>query len=106
MGVERSGAPVVSLMGDRFLLVRLDSTQGRSRAGRAGIDNSGGEPLCGIELASAVSGALRRPSRSTRTAYKTSPKISANSADPPAATSTELPPNRPAEPLGAVRPSQ
>jgi hypothetical protein len=63
-------------MGDRFLLVRLDSTQGRSRAGRQAIDNSGDETAVRTELASAVSGVLSTVEVDPD-CCKTSPKISA-----------------------------
>jgi len=49
---------VISTMGDRFLLVRLDSTKGRQRAGRQAIGNTGEEPIMRAELAAAVAGVL------------------------------------------------
>lgn len=49
---------VISTMGDRFLLVRLDSTKGRQRAGRQAIGNTGEEPIMRAELAAAVAGVI------------------------------------------------
>jgi hypothetical protein len=49
---------VMALMGDRFLLVRLDSTHGRSRAGRQAIDNSGDETTMRSDLAHGVAAVL------------------------------------------------
>jgi hypothetical protein len=45
-------------MGDRFVLVRLDSTSGRQRAGRKAIGNTGSEVQLRDELAGAVAGVL------------------------------------------------
>ncbi len=49
---------VISSMGDRFVLVRLDSTEGRQRAGRKAISNTGSETTMRAELAAAVAGVL------------------------------------------------
>jgi hypothetical protein len=49
---------VISSMGDRFVLVRLDSTTGRQRAGRKAIGNTGSEVQLRDELAGAVAGVL------------------------------------------------
>jgi hypothetical protein len=49
---------VISAMGDRFVLVRIDSTQGRQRAGRQAIGNTGDELLMRAELAAAVAGVI------------------------------------------------
>jgi hypothetical protein len=49
---------VVSLMGDRFVLVRLDSSKGRAHAGRKAIGNSGDEITMRAELSAAVAGVL------------------------------------------------
>jgi hypothetical protein len=49
---------VVSSMGDRFVLIRMDSTTGRVRAGRQAIGNTGSEPVMRAELAEAVAGVL------------------------------------------------
>ena len=49
---------VVSSMGDRFVLVRLDSTKGRQAAGRKAIGNTGDEPVMRAEMAAAVAGVL------------------------------------------------
>ncbi|MGK2880440.1 MAG: hypothetical protein ACSLE6_06465 [Mycobacterium sp.] len=45
---------VVAAMGDRFVLLRMDSTQGRSAAGRRAIANTGSETAMRAELADAV----------------------------------------------------
>ena len=45
---------VVSAMGDRFVLVRIDSTTGRRAAGRQAIRNTGSEAKMRAELAGAV----------------------------------------------------
>lgn len=45
---------VVSAMGDRFVLVRLDSSTGRQLAGRRAIGNTGTETIMRTELAAAV----------------------------------------------------
>lgn len=45
---------VVSTMGDRFVLIRVDSTAGRIAAGRKAISNTGDETTMRSELASAV----------------------------------------------------
>jgi hypothetical protein len=47
---------VVAVMGDRFVLVRLDSTTGRVQAGLHAIDNVGTELEMRAELAEAVGG--------------------------------------------------
>jgi hypothetical protein len=49
---------VISSMGDRFILVRLDSTTGRMSAGRQAIRNTGSEVAMRAELADAVAGLL------------------------------------------------
>lgn len=49
---------VVSSMGDRFILVRLDSTTGRIGAGRQAIRNTGDEATMRAELSDAVAGLL------------------------------------------------
>ena len=49
---------VVSSMGDRFVLVRLDSTKGRQLAGRKAIGNTGSEQAMRAELAAAVAGVI------------------------------------------------
>jgi hypothetical protein len=45
---------VVAVMGDRFVLLRLDSTKGRMTAGRQAIGNTGSEREMRDELAAAV----------------------------------------------------
>ncbi len=49
---------VISAMGDRFVLIRMDSTQGRTAAGRKAIGNTGSEPQMRAELADAVAGVI------------------------------------------------
>lgn len=49
---------VVAAMGDRFVLVRVDSRHGRQAAGRQAIGNTGSEPLMRQELADAASGVI------------------------------------------------
>ncbi len=49
---------VVSSMGDRFVLVRLDSTVGRIASGRQAIGNAGTEEVMRAELAGVVGGLL------------------------------------------------
>jgi hypothetical protein len=49
---------VISTMGDRFVLVRLDSTTKRQAAGRKAIGNTGDEQKMRAELAAAVAGVL------------------------------------------------
>ena len=53
-----SAHSVVSEMGDRFLLVRLDSTKGRIAASRQAISNVGSEIAMRKQLASSVKAAL------------------------------------------------
>ena len=45
---------VIASMGDRFVLVRMDSTQGRQAAGRHAIRNTGREAVMRAELSDAV----------------------------------------------------
>lgn len=49
---------VISAMGDRFVLVRMDSTQGRQAAGRQAIGNTGREATMRRDLAAAVARVL------------------------------------------------
>jgi hypothetical protein len=49
---------VVSTMGDRFALIRMDSTTGRTAAGRKAIGNTGDETAMRAELADAVAGVI------------------------------------------------
>jgi hypothetical protein len=49
---------VVSSMGDRFVIVRMDSTTGRMLAGRQACKNTGDETRMRAELAAAVGGLL------------------------------------------------
>jgi predicted transcriptional regulator len=53
-----SAHAVVSLMGDRFVLVRLDSSQGRKGARRQALSNSGNEISMRTELSAAVASVL------------------------------------------------
>jgi hypothetical protein len=49
---------VIASMGDRFVLVRVDSTNGRVAAGRKAIGNTGVEAQMRAELAGAVAGVI------------------------------------------------
>ncbi len=49
---------VIASMGDRFVLLRMDSTQGRQVAGRQAIGNTGHEMTMRRQLADAVAGVL------------------------------------------------
>jgi hypothetical protein len=49
---------VIAAMGDRFILVRVDSTKGRQAAGRKAIGNTGEEVRMRQELADAVAGVI------------------------------------------------
>jgi len=49
---------VVSVMGDRFVLIRSDSTVGRRKAGAQAIRNTGGEAAMRAEISSAVGGLI------------------------------------------------
>lgn len=49
---------VIATMGDRFVLVRMDSTRGRQAAGRRAIGNTGSEITMRAELAAAVGGVI------------------------------------------------
>lgn len=48
----------IAAMGDRFVLVRLDSTQGRLTSGRRAIGNTGNETAMRAELGAAVAAVL------------------------------------------------
>ena len=54
---DKAHAAIAS-MGDRFVLVRMDSTTGRQKAGRRAIGNTGQEVEMRAELASAVAGVI------------------------------------------------
>lgn len=54
---DKAHAAIAS-MGDRFVLVRMDSTTGRQKAGRRAISNTGSEIKMRAELATAVAGAI------------------------------------------------
>lgn len=54
---DKAHAAIAS-MGDRFVLVRMDSTTGRQKAGRRAIGNTGSEVQMRAELAAAVAGVL------------------------------------------------
>lgn len=54
---DKAHASIAS-MGDRFVLVRMDSTTGRLTAGRKAIGNTGSENTMRTELAEAVAGVL------------------------------------------------
>ncbi len=49
---------VIASMGDRFVLIRLDSTTGRTASGRHAIANTGNEVTMRAELSAAVAGVL------------------------------------------------
>jgi hypothetical protein len=49
---------VIASMGDRFVLIRMDSTTGRQAAGRKAIGNTGDETTMRAELAAAVAGVI------------------------------------------------
>ncbi len=50
---------VISAMGDRFVLIRIDSAgEGRQAAGRQAIGNTGNEPTMRAELAAVVAGVI------------------------------------------------
>ncbi|WP_185994854.1 ArsR family transcriptional regulator [Nocardioides campestrisoli] len=49
---------VVSSMGDRFVLIRLDSSKGRVASGRQAIANTGDEERMRLQLGQAVAGVL------------------------------------------------
>ena len=49
---------VISTMGDRFVLVRIDSTKARMESGRQAIGNTGDEKQMRAELAAAVAGVI------------------------------------------------
>lgn len=51
---------VVAAMGDRFVLVRMDSTTGRVIAGRKAIGNTGSEPTMRADLAAVIAGLLEQ----------------------------------------------
>lgn len=54
---DKAHAAIAS-MGDRFVLVRMDSTTGRQAAGRRAIGNTGSEEQMRRELSAAVAGVL------------------------------------------------
>lgn len=53
---------VVASMGDRFVLIRIDSNQGRKQSGARAIRNTGGEVQMRSELAAAVGGVIEQAS--------------------------------------------
>lgn len=55
---DRAHADTISAFGDRFVLVRMDSTKGRIAAGRKAIGNTGSEEAMRRELGAAVAGVL------------------------------------------------
>lgn len=70
---------VIASMGDRFVLVRMDSTTGRQRAGRRAIGNTGSETAMRAELAAAAAGVLAgmNPNPVTVTAAETDALLAA-----------------------------
>ena len=59
-----SAHAVIATMGDRFVLLRMDSTRDRISAGRRAIANTGSEDKMRAELATAVADVLAGASRS------------------------------------------
>ena len=59
-----SAHAVIATMGDRFVLLRMDSTRDRTSAGRRAIANTGSEDKMRAELATAVADVLAGASRS------------------------------------------
>lgn len=55
---DRAHADTISAFGDRFVVVRMDSTTGRIAAGRKAISNTGSEEAMRSELSAAVAGVL------------------------------------------------
>ncbi|MBS1897167.1 MAG: bifunctional DNA primase/polymerase [Actinobacteria bacterium] len=55
---DRAHADTISAFGDRFVVVRMDSTTGRIAAGRKAIGNTGSEDAMRAELAAAAAGVL------------------------------------------------
>lgn len=55
---DRAHADTISAFGDRFVVVRMDSSVGRIAAGRKAIGNTGSEEAMRAELAAAVAGVL------------------------------------------------
>ncbi|WP_404472359.1 bifunctional DNA primase/polymerase [Microbacterium aerolatum] len=55
---DRAHADTISAFGDRFVVVRMDSTTGRVAAGRKAIGNTGSEQAMRAELAAAAAGVL------------------------------------------------
>ena len=59
-----SAHAVIATMGDRFVLLRMDSTKERTSAGRRAIANTGSEDKMRAELSTAVADVLAGASRS------------------------------------------
>ncbi|AZC14568.1 bifunctional DNA primase/polymerase [Microbacterium sp. ABRD28] len=55
---DRTHADTIAAFGDRFVVVRMDSTTGRIAAGRKAIGNTGSEEAMRAELAATVAGVL------------------------------------------------
>lgn len=55
---DRAHADTISAFGDRFVIVRMDSSVGRIAAGRKAIGNTGSEEAMRAELSEAVAGVL------------------------------------------------
>ncbi|MGW5339172.1 hypothetical protein ACWEQD_12205 [Rhodococcus pyridinivorans] len=71
---DKAHAAIAS-MGDRFVLLRMDSTTGRQRAGRRAIANTGREEQMRAELAAAAAGVL------ASVAYGDAPQLSEEETD-------------------------
>jgi Bifunctional DNA primase/polymerase, N-terminal len=69
---------VVSVMGDRFVSVRSDSTKGRSRAGLLAINNTGKETIMRAEIAVAVGGLIGHIDPATQPELEEAEKIRLN----------------------------
>jgi len=70
---------VIASMGDRFVLLRMDSTTGRLAAGRRAIDNTGDETTMRAELAAAAAGVIAgmKPTAPTLTEAETETLLAA-----------------------------
>jgi hypothetical protein len=76
-----SAHAVVTSMGDRFLLVRMDSKVGRIRSGRQAIHNTGGEVAMRAELSATVAGLLAHVDRAETNPTETETNILVGLAD-------------------------
>ncbi|HEY5786194.1 MAG TPA: hypothetical protein VIT65_15605 [Microlunatus sp.] len=72
---------VIASMGDRFVLLRLDSTTGRQAAGRQAIANTGDEVTMRAELATAVAAVIAVMDRATGPVSETETDLLLQAAD-------------------------